>query len=270
MLITGEEDLEYVKQTESARMSWCLADVVEMNGDVGLSGGYGLWGPANGGGVIYPDLQPTVDCIINEDGTMMDPSSIDPSILRGAMTSDGFSGGMQGGGFPGGRIPYPGPTPYLEAEMGMPPAIGRTLPPEIGAELPARPQYYPRPGYPSAPGYAPQGNYVPQDDYTSPIGSTTPVYSDSYPTPSTSPMIDEQAPVQSVPFQPAPPAPMPQPVPLEMLPGELPQARTTSPPSGNKAETATSQVSWNKPSGNASKETSAKSSKSRPIRIGTR
>ena len=60
MLITGDEDLEYVKQVESSRMSYCLSDVVEMHGDVGLSGGYGLWGPAVGP-VIYPDLQPTVD-----------------------------------------------------------------------------------------------------------------------------------------------------------------------------------------------------------------
>ena len=62
LIVTGEQDLEYVKQTESGRMSWCLADVVEMHGDVGLSGGYGLWGPAVGN-TIYPDLQPTVDRI---------------------------------------------------------------------------------------------------------------------------------------------------------------------------------------------------------------
>ena len=60
MLVTGEEDLDYVKQVESSRMSWCLADVVEAHGDVGMSGGYGLWGPAVGT-TIYPDLQPTVD-----------------------------------------------------------------------------------------------------------------------------------------------------------------------------------------------------------------
>lgn len=60
MLINGDEDLEYVKQVESSRMSYCLADVVEMHGDVGLSGGYGLWGPAIGP-TIYPDLHPTVD-----------------------------------------------------------------------------------------------------------------------------------------------------------------------------------------------------------------
>jgi len=82
MLITGEEDLEYVKTVESSRMSWCLADVVEMHGDVGLSGGYGLWGPATGG-TIYPDLQPTVDlfdapaCV--DDVYLSDPSA--PSVI---------------------------------------------------------------------------------------------------------------------------------------------------------------------------------------------
>ena len=60
MLVTGEQDLEYLKQTESSRMSWCIADIVEANGDVGLNGGYGLWGPAIGP-TIYPDVQPTID-----------------------------------------------------------------------------------------------------------------------------------------------------------------------------------------------------------------
>ena len=59
-LVLGDEDLEYIKQVESSRMSWCLADVVEMHGDVGLSGGYGLWGPV-GCCTIYPDTHPTVD-----------------------------------------------------------------------------------------------------------------------------------------------------------------------------------------------------------------
>ncbi|WP_168564088.1 secretin N-terminal domain-containing protein [Crateriforma spongiae] len=65
MLINGEEDLEYIKQTESSRMSWCLADVVEAHGDVGLSHGYGLWGPAVGP-TIYPDMTPTIDGVMQE------------------------------------------------------------------------------------------------------------------------------------------------------------------------------------------------------------
>ena len=36
------------KQIETSRMSWCLADVLNIHGDAGLSGGNGLWGPARG------------------------------------------------------------------------------------------------------------------------------------------------------------------------------------------------------------------------------
>jgi general secretion pathway protein D len=49
-----------IKQVESSRMSWCLADVLNIHGDAGLSAGNGLWGPASSP-VIYPDLQPTVE-----------------------------------------------------------------------------------------------------------------------------------------------------------------------------------------------------------------
>ena len=52
--------LDMIKQVESSRMSWCMADVLNIHGDVGLSLGNGLWGPA-ASPVIYPDLQPTVD-----------------------------------------------------------------------------------------------------------------------------------------------------------------------------------------------------------------
>lgn len=88
MLITGDEDLEYVKQVESSRMSYCLADVVEMHGDVGLSGGYGLWGPATGP-VIYPDLHPTYDQfpqnnVGNSSGSSNAcPPTNAPSVLHG-------------------------------------------------------------------------------------------------------------------------------------------------------------------------------------------
>jgi hypothetical protein len=37
-IIQDDEDYEWIKMMESERMSWCLADVVEMHGDVGLQG----------------------------------------------------------------------------------------------------------------------------------------------------------------------------------------------------------------------------------------
>lgn len=79
-IIQTDEDYEMLKQVESSRMSWCLADVLNMHGDVGLSGGNGLWGPARSA-VIYPDVQPTVI----EDRTrpygQTDPGMIDPMII---------------------------------------------------------------------------------------------------------------------------------------------------------------------------------------------
>ncbi|MFO1062392.1 MAG: secretin N-terminal domain-containing protein [Pirellulales bacterium] len=56
-IIQTDEDYEVFKQVETSRMSWCLADILEMHGDAGLSGGHGLWGPARGP-IIFPDLQP--------------------------------------------------------------------------------------------------------------------------------------------------------------------------------------------------------------------
>ncbi len=72
-LVNGDEDMDYVKSVESSRMSWCLADVVEAHGDEGLSGGYGLWGPAVGN-TIYPDIQPTVDDIIVPESYQSTPA----------------------------------------------------------------------------------------------------------------------------------------------------------------------------------------------------
>lgn len=60
-IIETNDDYEQLKQIESARMSWCLADVLNAHGDVGLEGGNGLWGPARST-LIYPrELPPTLE-----------------------------------------------------------------------------------------------------------------------------------------------------------------------------------------------------------------
>lgn len=117
MLVTGEEDLEYVKQVESSRMSWCLADVVEMHGDVGLSGGYGLWGPAVGQ-TIYPDIQPTIDDVIIHDDYSVDtyPSPVGSSIQH--------QSAVQGMSSPGGFSPGNAATPVMEGPVIQMPGSG--------------------------------------------------------------------------------------------------------------------------------------------------
>jgi type II secretory pathway component GspD/PulD (secretin) len=87
LLITGDEDLDYVKEVESSRMSWCLADVIEMHGDVGLSGGYGLWGPAVGP-TIYPDLQPTVQReVVISDEPITTTMGAQPPVVSDAVNN---------------------------------------------------------------------------------------------------------------------------------------------------------------------------------------
>ncbi|MGB7329569.1 MAG: secretin N-terminal domain-containing protein, partial [Rubripirellula sp.] len=138
MLVTGEEDLEYVKQTETSRMSWCLADVVEAHGDVGLSGGYGLWGPATGA-VIYPDLQPTIDQVIIQDSYPVDGSSTyyDPSTMDANSVMD-----LQGQGMPSqGYSPAVNEAPRMQTPIYTEPYVqpGGNFPTPAAPVAPAMP-----------------------------------------------------------------------------------------------------------------------------------
>jgi len=66
------DKLDMLKQVETSRMSWCMADILNIHGDVGLSPGNGLWGPA-ASPVIFPDMQPSAE---------FDPSQ-NPNLLMG-------------------------------------------------------------------------------------------------------------------------------------------------------------------------------------------
>jgi type II secretion system protein D len=86
-IVRTEADADWVKQVESDRMSWCLADVVEIHGDAGLSGGNGLWGPAIPP-PIYPDVDPT-----GMGGEWIEPGFDVPPPRRGPTTPSGRMGG---------------------------------------------------------------------------------------------------------------------------------------------------------------------------------
>lgn len=57
-IIKYDEDYEWLSAVESDRMSWCLSDVVNIHGDVGLRGNNNLFCCENVP-VIYPDQDPT-------------------------------------------------------------------------------------------------------------------------------------------------------------------------------------------------------------------
>lgn len=80
-IIQTDDDYETVKTIASSRMSWCLADVLNVHGDVGLTGGNGLWGPAKSA-TIYPDMQPTVieDHAVPNSGKRFMNQPYDPNM----------------------------------------------------------------------------------------------------------------------------------------------------------------------------------------------
>ncbi len=87
----NDEKLEMIKQVESSRMSYCMADILNIHGDVGLSPGNGLWGPATSP-VIYPDMQPTVDFENGSGPRRMMPSNPDPILdAPGVELLEGYS-----------------------------------------------------------------------------------------------------------------------------------------------------------------------------------
>ena len=142
MLVTGEQDLEYIKKTESSRMSWCLADVVEAHGDVGLSGGYGLWGPAVGQ-TIYPDLNPTVEneVVVSDVPThnIQHPESINAAPVEGPVYTDPtFS-------------PTPAPTYQRAPVETFPAPMHQSIPVET-LPTPAAPSILPTPAQGFPPG----------------------------------------------------------------------------------------------------------------------
>lgn len=71
--------LDMIKQVESSRMSWCLADILNIYGDVGLSEGNGLWGPASSP-VIYPDTNPTGEMANPGTSAGQEPTYLTPTV----------------------------------------------------------------------------------------------------------------------------------------------------------------------------------------------
>jgi len=155
-IIRDNEDLDRIKLAESERMSWCLADVVSIYGDVGLSARPGDWcGCQTDVPTIFPDANPT---------------GIDP-VPTPLPAGDGQLQPM---------LPAPGPggvRPPAELEPSAPPA-GAAPAPEPVSNTGYQP-WPPAAGYPGAmlrydgtgqpPPAQPAGPYPPgaSDAYTS-------------------------------------------------------------------------------------------------------
>ncbi len=76
-IVRTPEDMQTIVDVESSRMSWCLADVLNIHGDTNLSPGNGLWGPASSP-IIYPDMQPTVDPTLQGQSLLIEGQPMQP------------------------------------------------------------------------------------------------------------------------------------------------------------------------------------------------
>jgi hypothetical protein len=115
-VIRGQEDMEQLKRVESARMSWCAADIHELHGDTGMCFRENCPICEAGTLVVYPDLNPRGVPLESLPAT--DPDSLDELT-------------------PSDDIPYPQLMPPGSADRQPSPPWGEAARP--GPVVPARP-----------------------------------------------------------------------------------------------------------------------------------
>lgn len=131
-LVTSEEQIDWINARESERMSWCVADLVNIHGPVQLGGN-----PAFNAGptpLIFPDMDPSAATL--PPAPTPTPTAPVPSA---SLTP----------GYPAGPLPYQNST--LQVPLGGPagtavPVPGATTPPPgLYAPQPTTPSYPPGP-----------------------------------------------------------------------------------------------------------------------------
>jgi type II secretory pathway component GspD/PulD (secretin) len=123
--------LDLIKQVESSRMSWCMADILNIHGDVGLSPGNGLWGPA-ASPVIFPDMQPTAEFDPNQNPNLLmgEPEVMPSSIQEVPVMSEPGAGRTLLRNSPEGSNIGPAvntATPIQNSSYQLPPANGQQM-----------------------------------------------------------------------------------------------------------------------------------------------
>jgi len=80
-IVMEDEDIEELNQREADRMSWCLADVVQLHGDPGFGASRtDSWNV--GTPLIYPSVDPTAEGAIPMEGMEAVPMPQDPQIYE--------------------------------------------------------------------------------------------------------------------------------------------------------------------------------------------
>jgi len=137
-IVRNEADIDAIKRTESARMHWCLADVLALHGKNDPRARTEDWGEGETA-VIYPDLDPSAQMKSMPNGRSGGPEIIPvPNGKSGAgpMMPGGQQPTTPNNGLPPGRAPAPLPLEEPPAEPKSPSAAegARGLPPPAPSE----------------------------------------------------------------------------------------------------------------------------------------
>jgi type II secretory pathway component GspD/PulD (secretin) len=154
-VIENEEDAEVLKQEEAARINWCLSDLIEIHGDIGVRSRSGEWTDAETT-VIYPDGFDAAEEVrmpanlfeapeIRPEGSGP-PGNIEPLPPSGQTPAPVDNSGMAPSAYqPPVRPQSNGPTPSLAAlprdrEASSPADTSGALPPMY--QPPVRPRLF--------------------------------------------------------------------------------------------------------------------------------
>jgi len=108
-IIREDADYDWIKLMESERMSWCLSDVIELHGDVGLAGSGGPWNSSETP-LIMPSDDPT--------GGVVAPAP-EPGPLESSRRDEPLRPVTYG-------APLPGPQTIRPAALGRDPGLHGT------------------------------------------------------------------------------------------------------------------------------------------------
>jgi general secretion pathway protein D len=159
-LVTSEEQIDWINARESERMSWCVADIVNIHGPVQLGGN-----PAFNAGptpLIFPDMDPSAAILpappTQPSSTPVPSASLTPGYPAGPLPYLNSTSQVPLAGPPGSAVPAPGatsPPPGLYTPQPATPSYPPGPLPYQDVPQPPRPNVPPPP--PPAPGLGPSG-----------------------------------------------------------------------------------------------------------------
>ncbi|MBN2477152.1 MAG: hypothetical protein JXB62_21270 [Pirellulales bacterium] len=222
-VVRNEGDAEMIKQTETARMNWCLGDVLELQGDdLGMRDRNDDWSDAETS-VVYPDMNPSGEWTpVPEDGAEGQPPAGNPFQPEMAPTPADRPTPSDASPAPGGqptrgaRLPGLRPmagAPRATAPGGQQPGSGPS--PGAGGVEQAVYQWQGPPPAPYAQGYGPaappmyqQGPHYGQAPYGQPPAAQPVPYGQP---PAVQPAAYRQSPVYAPQYAPGSMSQSPQP-----------------------------------------------------------